>query len=112
MSRHAQVVTVRERPDLRPGGSRPPPVSATATLAWAVCRCGETLTTVVRPAETAGDVMDTVLRAAGWDPARDRCPACVDEDARRCPVCRRDPAVTVHRAGCSEARGEGRGRSE
>lgn len=101
MSRHASVVTVREPRDGRPGAAtRPWPVSATATLAWASCSCGETVSTVVRPWETTGDVVDAMLRAAGWDPAHDLCPDCRDEDhllarlrrpapVEACPVCAR-----------------------
>ena len=92
MSRHARVVTVREPPDLRPGAAtRPWPVSATATLAWVSCSCGETVSTVVRPWETTGDVVDAMLRAAGWDSARDLCPGCIASeellDALRCSEC-------------------------
>ena len=97
MSRHASVVTVREPRDGRPGAAtRPWPVSATATLAWASCSCGETVSTVVRPWETTGDVVDAMLRAAGWDAAHDRCPDCVAEwgseepaPVEACPVCAR-----------------------
>jgi len=107
MSRHVRVVTVREPHDLRPGAAtRPWPVSATATLAWASCRCGAVLATVVRPWETTGDVVDAMLRAAGWDPARDECPDCAAEraqiDAMRCPVCR---SPYEHRDGCSRRAG-------
>ena len=78
MSRGAQVVTVREVLSGRPNGAAmpPPPVEATATLAHARCCCGVVLAAVVRPHETAGDVVDAMLRAAGWDPAHDLCPEC------------------------------------
>ena len=101
MSRGAQVVTVCEVLSGRPNGAAMPlpPVEATATLAHARCWCGAVLATVVRPHETAGDVVDAMLRDAGWDPAHDLCPECQltlrDEAAMRgqrddgCPMCAR-----------------------
>ena len=78
--------------------------SVVATLAWVQCCCGEVLATTVRPDETTGDVTDAVLRASGWDPAHDRCPACVEEIERRCPSCRCAPADMGHRTGCAARR--------
>lgn len=83
MSRGSQVVTVREVLPRRPGAAvmPQPPVEATATLAHARCWCGAVLAVVVRPWETTGDVVDALLRAAGWDAARDECPPCIAERA-------------------------------
>lgn len=100
MSRRTEVVTVTERVALLWPMAR---ASATATLATVCCHgCGDTIATVVRPWETTGDVVDAMLRAAGWDPAHDECPCCAAEreqiDALRCPECR---SPYEHRDGCS-----------
>lgn len=103
MSRRSEVVTVVERL-VRSGIFS---ASAVATLAAVCCNgCSMTTATVVRPWETTGDVVDAMLRAAGWDPARDLCPDCVAEreqiDAMRCPECR-SPFEHFHE--CSRRRG-------
>lgn len=90
MSRRAQVVSARERLAPGPAWMRWP-AEAAATLAWAECDgCRATLATVVRPAETAGDVIDAALHTAGWDAAHDLCPACVAEE-HEFSVMRGDP---------------------
>lgn len=106
MSRTLQVVAIVERPAPDFCGA----ASATATLAVVRCNgCQQPIATVVRPWETAGDVVDAMLRAARWvvsAPARDECPDCAADreqiDAMRCPVCR---SPYEHRDGCSRRGG-------
>ena len=98
MTRSAQTITVREH--IGAGGCWVRfPAEATATLAIAECACQVKLATLVRPWEVTSDVVDAMLRAAGWDPAHDLCPECQLDDrddavmrgqrTDGCPACAR-----------------------
>lgn len=96
MTRRVEVVEVISR--VMQAGA--PCARATATLASVQCDgCSLTIATVVRPWEVTGDVVDAMLRAAGWDPAHDLCPECQLDDrddavmrgqrTDGCPACAR-----------------------
>lgn len=94
--RHSEVATVSQ---VLRGGVNAPPAKTVAILMWTHCVCGANLAAVARRDEIEGDVLDAVLRAAGWDPAHDLCPVCRAEehdlaavdgrDAEGCPTCGR-----------------------